>query len=222
MTGLTVLLHVLQPAARLAGRLRGGVSPWRKRCSSAYSWPYRQQAQIWSEEWHAAEDWLASLESRLQSTCHAVARGGDSDRWDLQVRGGALGVVRVLFALEEHGQGRQLARLRCWPRYSRALWGSVAALIGLAGVAVSEGSLAISAVLGAIGLTLVVFGVRDCAAAAGSVLGAIREPPAHKESTRRHDSVLVIRPATHRDEGWGTPDRKHETISVGHPAERRR
>ncbi|HKO28451.1 MAG TPA: glycosyltransferase, partial [Solirubrobacteraceae bacterium] len=131
MIALTILLHTLQPMARLAGRLRGGVSPWGRRCSSAYSLPRRRHAQIWSEHWRPAEDWLASIESRLQSTCHAVARGGDSDRWDLQVRGGALGVVRVLFALEEHGQGQQLARFRWWPRYSRVLVGAVSAMVVL-------------------------------------------------------------------------------------------
>jgi hypothetical protein len=151
------------------------VSPWRRRCSSTYSWPWRRQAQIWSEHWHPAEAWLASVESRLQSTCHAVARGGDSDRWDIQVRGGALGVVRLLFALEEHGQGRQLARFRWWPRYSRALVGALSALIVLGGVALSGGSVAVCGALGAIALILVAFGVRDCAAAAGSVAGAVRE-----------------------------------------------
>src|SRR5262249_42297982 len=120
-------------------------------------------------------DWLASIESRLHSTCHAVARGGDSDRWDPQVRGGALGVGRLLFAPEEHGQGQQLARFRWWPRDSRALGGALSATVVLGGVALLGGSMAAFVALGGIALILVVFGVRDCAAAAGSVAGAVQQ-----------------------------------------------
>jgi len=45
-------------------------------------------------------------------------RGGDYDRWDLELRGGLLGSVRVLMAVEEHGGGKQLVRFRTWPRCS--------------------------------------------------------------------------------------------------------
>ena len=50
-----------------------------------------------------------------------VVRGGDTDRWDIQVRLGPLGSARLRVAVEEHGQGRQLVRYRVWPRWSRAL-----------------------------------------------------------------------------------------------------
>jgi len=43
-------------------------------------------------------------------------------------------------------------------------------------VALSGGSLAAFVALGGIALILVVFGVRDCAAAAGSVAGAVQQP----------------------------------------------
>ena len=49
-----------------------------------------------------------------------VVRGGDIDRWDIQVRLGPLGSARLRVAVEEHGQGRQLVRYRVWPRWSRA------------------------------------------------------------------------------------------------------
>ena len=38
--------------------------------------------------------------------------GGDFDSWDLQVQGGLLGRARLSLAIEEHGAGRQLLRLR--------------------------------------------------------------------------------------------------------------
>ena len=46
----------------------------------------------------------------------AVKRGGDFDRWDLEVRGGLFGYIRAVGMIEEHGAGKQLFRLRAWPR----------------------------------------------------------------------------------------------------------
>ena len=49
---------------------------------------------------------------------HVPRRGGDYDTWDLEVRGGMLGVVRAHMTVEEHGQGRQCLRFRARPRWS--------------------------------------------------------------------------------------------------------
>jgi hypothetical protein len=58
-------------------------------------------------------------------------RGGAFDRWDLEVLGGALGAVRVRTAIEEHGGGRQLLRVRAWPRVPRpvAVAGALVAVL---------------------------------------------------------------------------------------------
>jgi len=48
-----------------------------------------------------------------------VQRGGDFDRWDLEVRGGLFGCARMLMGIEEHGGGKQLVRFRTWPKF----WG---------------------------------------------------------------------------------------------------
>jgi hypothetical protein len=45
----------------------------------------------------------------------AVCRGGDYDRWDLEIRRGLFGKARLLMAIEEHGAGKQLVRFRAWP-----------------------------------------------------------------------------------------------------------
>ncbi len=55
------------------------------------------------------------MQSALQARVTGVVAGGDFDGWDLEVRGGRLGGVRALVVVEEHGAGRQLARLRAWP-----------------------------------------------------------------------------------------------------------
>jgi len=62
--------------------------------------------------------WLEALEAALRSGGFVVRRGGDFDRWDLEARGGALGGARARAAVEEHGGGRQLIRIRTWPRPS--------------------------------------------------------------------------------------------------------
>jgi hypothetical protein len=46
-----------------------------------------------------------------------VRRGGDFDRWDLEVRGGLFGCARMLMGIEEHGAGKQLVRFRTWPKF---------------------------------------------------------------------------------------------------------
>jgi hypothetical protein len=72
--------------------------------------------RVWSERWLPAEQWLLRLEGGLRARGALVERGGDFDRWDLRVRGGLLGSARVLSTVEEHGAGRQLVRLKVWPR----------------------------------------------------------------------------------------------------------
>ena len=55
-------------------------------------------------------DWLESLGRELRTRPVLVRRGGEFDRWDLQVECGVLGGVRITTAVEEHGQGKQLIR----------------------------------------------------------------------------------------------------------------
>jgi cellulose synthase/poly-beta-1,6-N-acetylglucosamine synthase-like glycosyltransferase len=163
--GLTALLYLLQPMARLWGRFDRGLTPWRRRGNQGFAFPGWRQDSIWSESWRSPENWLEQLESRLESQGAIVRRGSDFDRWDLEVRGGLLGSVCVLLAIEEHGGGRQLARFRCWPRVAALALAAIAFLLVLAMAAVGDGAVLAAAglVLSAGILTLTAF--RDCAAA---------------------------------------------------------
>ncbi|HEV2209325.1 MAG TPA: glycosyltransferase [Verrucomicrobiae bacterium] len=112
----TASLHFLQPAARLLGRLVFGLTPWRSRGARRPMLPLPNSFTLWSEgHWQSAEQRLKLLEYSLRGNGAAVVRGGDYDRWDLEVRGGLLGSARLLMVVEEHGQGRQFVRLRLWP-----------------------------------------------------------------------------------------------------------
>jgi hypothetical protein len=128
LAGLRVLiagLHLLQPLARLIGRLTSGLTPWRRRKTRGWAWPGWRTATIWSEKWRAPHEWLTSFEATLKAAGAVVIRGGNFDAWDLEVREGMLGRVRAQMVIEEHGGGRQLVRLQLAPRCTMAwfvLW----------------------------------------------------------------------------------------------------
>jgi hypothetical protein len=115
---ITAVLHLLQPLARLIGRLRHGLTPWRRRGPSSFMLPRQGTVTIWSESWQGHEEWVMSVEESLRRISPIFRRGGDYDDWDLEVRGGMFGSARMLTAVEEHGAGRQFVRLRLWPRCS--------------------------------------------------------------------------------------------------------
>jgi GT2 family glycosyltransferase len=113
---VTALLHLLHPAARLWGRFRHGLTPWRHPRPRSTSWPTRFTRAHWSSAWREPERWLVDLEEQLRSERVAVQRGGDFDAWDFEIRTAPFGAARCLMAFEDHGSGTQLIRLRGWPR----------------------------------------------------------------------------------------------------------
>lgn len=131
---LTAMLYLLQPLARLYGRLRHGLSPWRWRGSRGVALPRTRTAKVWSERWRSPDDRLHALRSLLLADQIVVRRGGDFDRWDLEVRGGLFAVARVLMVVEDDDTG-QLVHFRSWPRWSLGgvvLFGLVAFLTAVA------------------------------------------------------------------------------------------
>ncbi|MEJ7575677.1 MAG: glycosyltransferase [Pyrinomonadaceae bacterium] len=172
---LTALLHLMQPLARLKGRLRFGLTPWRMRGVSGLALLRSQILNLWSEQWHAAEERLLTVEKSLRERGACVMRGGDFDRWDLEVRGGLLGCARTLMMVEEHGGGKQLARFRVWPKCSPK--GSII-ILALYGLALSaafnstafDGACIAAACLGAAASFLVVRAYHECAAAIETLL----------------------------------------------------
>jgi glycosyltransferase involved in cell wall biosynthesis len=112
----TSLLHFLQPASRLIGRLRQGLTPWRKRGANNMVFPRSRNFAIWSEnKWRGAEQRLQTLDSAMRESGAVVLHGGNFDRWDLETRGGLFGSARAQLVIEEHGDSKQLVRLRAWP-----------------------------------------------------------------------------------------------------------
>jgi glycosyltransferase involved in cell wall biosynthesis len=118
MRVLTGFMHLVQPLARLIGRFRNGLTPWRRRGINRFCLPWKRIFTIWSETWRDHSEWLRGVEDAHLEVNTPVLRGGDFDTWDLEVRCGIFGSVRTLMAIEEHGAGRQMVRFRTWPKFS--------------------------------------------------------------------------------------------------------
>ena len=115
---ITILLSLIQPLARLWGRLKHGLTPWRK-CSQKFKgFSMKYRANLWSESWLSSEQWLQSLESEIKKQGAVVRRGNDFEAWDLDIQGGLFSSVRVLMAIEEHEGGKQFAKFRGIQRFS--------------------------------------------------------------------------------------------------------
>jgi len=112
---LTALLHIIQPIARLKGRIAHGLTLWRARSGGGRSWRFFDTQEAWSERWRSADEWLSFIARAGRERQAVVLLGGDFDDWDLEFRVGAFAGVRLLLAIEEHGAGRQMIRLRCRP-----------------------------------------------------------------------------------------------------------
>ena len=130
-------LHLAQPMVRLQGRLAQGLTPWR-RPSTSRRWciPKPRVVNIWQEKWMSSEAVLSSIEARLHSIGAHPERGGDFDNWDLKTYGGMFGSVRMLLAVEEHGQGKQMLLIKQRPVISTFVV-TVSCLLFAAGAAMA-------------------------------------------------------------------------------------
>jgi GT2 family glycosyltransferase len=176
--GVIALLHLIQPPARLWGRVRHGLTPWRRRGNAGIALPWPRTRALWSEQGQPPERWLGTIEASLRSSGATVLRGGCYDAWDLEVRGGPLGSVRIRSLVEEHGRGRQFVRLHSRPRMRPFGLVVSATALALAAAAALAGSSAAWAVLVAVALATFLRGLEECAGATAEVLQAIDEPAA--------------------------------------------
>ena len=172
LIALATALHVMQPLARLAGRLRSGLTPWRKRIVG-FAWPRRREVALWREQGRALETWLTEVEERVRARGMPVARGGNFDRWDLSTWCGPFGGARLLFGLEEHSRGRQLGRFGLAPRCSRKglFLSATSTAIGLA--AGLNGAWIVAGLAGAAALHLVLRTTIECGSATKVLLDAL-------------------------------------------------
>ena len=166
---LTAALHLLQPLARLRGRLKSGLAPWRRRGAPRLALPWPRTSTLWSDRWQDPDQRLRRIEADLKAAGAAVRCGGDYDRWDLEVCGGPFGSARLLMAAEDHGAGTQFLRFRWWPRSSRGGVLLVALFAALAGGAAASGAWVAGTILATVTLAMALCVVIECAGAAALI-----------------------------------------------------
>jgi GT2 family glycosyltransferase len=177
---LTAALHLLQPLARLIGRLRHGLTPWRLRSGERVAVPRCATLTAWRETWCSPDETLRGIERALRARGAHVRRGGSYDAWDLEVQGGLLGGTRVHMAIEEHGAGRQLVRFRSRPRMSRAAIAVTVLFAALSILAASGGAVLAGACLGAVAALLCLRGLGECGGAESAVVQVLTDAGARR------------------------------------------
>jgi GT2 family glycosyltransferase/membrane protein implicated in regulation of membrane protease activity len=208
MRALIFVLHLVQPLARLLGRLQHDLTPWRWRGRRLLAAPLPVHARVWSEAWRAPQDRLRFVETATRASEFRVIRGGDFDRWDLEVRPGSLGSARLLAATEEHGAGRQLTRFRIRPRWSVAA-ALVVALPGMLALAALRDGARVAALVFALATVLILWrALREAAAGVAALRGGVAElaRDEHDREERERLERAVASPA-HGERRIGRPGR---------------
>jgi hypothetical protein len=177
---LTTYLHLMQPLARLVGRSTRGMTPWPRRgARHPFAWPVPRTLSVWHETWQSGEQRLETLERALRERSIPVRRGGDYDRWDLELRGGLFGAARLRMTIEEHGSGKQMARFRVWPHVPRAAWIALTLCVALvAGLGWGRHWTA-CAVSALVAVLVAVLGLFECGSGTGVAGDAIEANHSH-------------------------------------------
>lgn len=120
---LITYFHLIQPLARLYGRMTYGLTPWRIRGAGAslknLTFLKSKTLTYWHEgQWKAAETWLEEIEQNIINLKARVKRGGDFDRWDIKTRNGLFSTAKGILTVEEHGANKQYIKFKYRAEYS--------------------------------------------------------------------------------------------------------
>jgi GT2 family glycosyltransferase len=170
---ITASLIILQPVARLWGRVGYGLTPWRRHGDRALVLPRAREVKIWDERWQSVDDRLKAVEVMLRTKKIPLRRGGAFDDWDLEIRGGVFASVRIRLGVEEYPGGKQYLRFRAWPTF--CLSAAEVALLpaGLALLAASQEAPWAATILSLFAILLLIRAFGDCAAAMTCVLNVL-------------------------------------------------
>jgi len=113
--GLTTIMHIIQPIARLKGRINHGLTPWRGGfCNFRNIGVLLRPKTLkhWSETWIPTENWLKNIETNLERIQNKVKVGQEFDRWDICNKTGLFACAKSLLTIEEHGSGKQYLKVQ--------------------------------------------------------------------------------------------------------------
>jgi hypothetical protein len=166
-------LHLMQPVARLAGRIDAGLTMWRTRGPGRRALPLPRTHPVLVTRWTPPEVRLRAIQQAAEACGAVVLHGGDYDRWDLEARGGLFGSARLLMATEDSGSGTQLVRVRTWPKYPGWVVTGVGILGAVAVPAVASGATGVALVVGAVAGVFVWRAVSESATATRALWEAL-------------------------------------------------
>jgi len=185
---ITSFLHLIQPLARLIGRLKHGLTPWRHRGTEFFALPVSKTVSYWSETWRDVSDRLQNLENALQADGAIVRRNGDFDNgWDLQIRGGMFGGTRLLVLNEEHGQGKQIVRIRTTPKGTFLVHALIVVLALLGLFAAFDGAFFTASIIGLFAALIAARASLEAGYTTAAVLRAI-------DSGRVEENGIILSP----------------------------
>jgi hypothetical protein len=153
---LTTLLHLLQPIARLSGRITAGLRPWRRRQARGSKLPFPGNYSALCADWREAENALQEFEEALKAEISSVVVGDSFAPWDLEVRGGIFGGKEIIMAIEDIGLDQQLIRVRWWPVFPLQVILFVSLCAALALAAAIDHAAVASVLLASLALTVLV------------------------------------------------------------------
>ncbi len=172
MRGVIALMYLLQPIARLRGRIHAGLTPWRLRGVSGFAAPWSCRPECWRKRWREPGALLAAMEDRLRAGGAVVMRGDGFARWDLELRTGLVGRVRLRHLTADLEHGAQYVRVEATPRFAPAAVMLFMLLIVLCGAATSEQVYVLAFAAWAGAFATAALGVRELAAAMATVRSA--------------------------------------------------
>ncbi len=164
---MLAFLNIVQPLARLDGRLRGGLRPWRRHGPRARPRFRPATMKMWRDKREPAEATLNRLEHKSRAMGLLVRSGGEFDSWDLEIRQGILGGVRMLLAVEEHAPGKQLLRFKLSQTYSRLALALCVVFAVMSVAALSYGAWAQSIISGLVAILIITRTLTDSASSTG-------------------------------------------------------
>lgn len=167
----TAFLHVLQPMARLYGRLNQRLTRWRGHQRLALVWPRTVTLgrEVWPHDGH-----LPALETALRDATLSVQPSREGDGWDLEVRGGLFGKVRTRTSLANAESDKPMIQFRSWPVGSAYGVALGIAFTLLAVGAVIDQAYVTAAVLGGVSIFIAYRVWQECAWAMSGLLDGLK------------------------------------------------
>ena len=211
---VTSWLHLIQPIARLLGRIEKDLHPWMRRGVKGFSFPWPRKAAMWSERWRSIPEWLESMERSLKTHRLVVQRGGEFDNWDLEAWGGFAGAVRVTLTVEEHGDWKQMVRIRMRPRFAwKSLW-LFPLFLGLLIASATDEAWVVCGILSLISAFMLVRPLKESAIAINTVKAVMKS---WEEEMAAEMEVHTSSPELSRDTGRSSSSGELRDLKVRAP-----